>query len=114
VKPERYCGKDRGGVGAGTAFERLADMLDAASRGDPVARKQCELGGTVHQPFHSIESVGGCDLPDRVHSLVNVQGRQALGAVAELSESLADLVTHWSEPVRHPSSPVEAIMAATG
>jgi hypothetical protein len=81
-------------------LQGVVEMFEAAARCDPVPGQQRELRGAVHQRFESVETVVGGDLPDGVHPGMDVERRQALGAAAEIGDSLADLVPHWSEAIR--------------
>jgi hypothetical protein len=95
MKPESEGGEDRDAVGSRFARQRLVEMFEAALGGDPMAGKERELSRTMHERLERIEAVVGGDLPNRVHSRVDVERREALGAIAELGETLADLVPHW-------------------
>jgi hypothetical protein len=66
----------------------------------------------MHEGFERAQAVGRRDLPDVVHSSMDIEGREARCAIAELGESLADLVPHWPELVAsHYLSPVECSLS---
>jgi len=115
VEAESERRHDRRSVSGRMALQGLVEMLEAASRCDPVAGEERKLRGTVHQRLKSIEAVGCGDLADRVHPCVDVEGGEAGCAAAELGEALADLVPNWPELVpSHCLSPVEATVAPKG
>jgi hypothetical protein len=115
MEPKGEGSEDRGAVGAGFAEQRFVDMLQAALGGDPMAREKRKLRRPMHQRFQRSEPVGRRDLPDVVHSRMDIEGREASSATAELGEAFADLVPHWPELVAsHYSSPVEATVAPKG
>ena len=90
-------------------------MLQATLGGDPMAREKRKLRSPVHQRFQCSEPVGGGDLPDVVHSGMDIEGGEARRATAELGEAFADLVPHWPELIAsHYLSPVEATVAPKG
>ena len=64
---------------------------------DAVAGQKRQLRRAVHQGFERVEPIVGRDLADRIHLRVNIEGREAFGAVCELGEAFADLVPHWPE-----------------
>jgi hypothetical protein len=99
MQPKREGGENGSAVGAGFAQKRFVDMLQAALGGDPMAGEKRKLRRPMHQCFESAEPVGRRDLPDVVHSRMDIEGREARRAAAEFGEPFADLVPHWPEPV---------------
>jgi hypothetical protein len=97
MEAEREGREDCGAVARRLRAKGLFDMLQAAAGRHPMTGKKSKLCRTVHQPFESIESVDCGDLPDPIHSCVNVERREAFGAALDLSDALADLVPDWPE-----------------
>jgi hypothetical protein len=84
-------------------------MFEAGPGGDSVAGQERELRRTMHQSFEGIQSVRDSDLADRVHSSVNVEGREAFRTATELGKPFTDLLPCRPQRVAcHYRSPVEA------
>ena len=97
MQAKRESREDCGAIARRFGAEGLFDMFEAATGRDPVAGKERKLCRTVHQSLQRIEAIDRRDLPDRVHSRVDIERRETFGAALDLSDALADLVSDWPE-----------------
>ena len=91
---EAYCegGENRRRVGASVASERLVHMFEAALNRNPVTGQERQLRRAVRKLFQSGEAVDRGDFADGVHLGMDIERRKAGGALAELGDSLAELL----------------------
>ena len=67
-------------------------MLEARRDRDSMPRQQGELRRAIGKPFKGGEAMGNRKLPDRIHSRVKVERREAEAGVANLGDAQTDLI----------------------
>jgi hypothetical protein len=91
--------KDRREIGFALALDRGVDMFKACLDRDAVSGEQGKLGRAPSEAFQSGKAVESRKVPNRVHSGVEIEGREARACLAYLGHAKADLVSHPGERI---------------
>jgi len=93
MQADREGGEDGLAVGRRIAVERLAEMFEAGRGGDAMARQQRQLRRALRQTLKGGHAVGCSDFANFVHTLIDVERRQAGGGALDIGDAFAQLPT---------------------
>ena len=92
-------GEDGAAIAFASAVDRSFDVLETGLHRDPVAGQERELSGTARQSLEGRQAIRHRELPDRVHSRIEIHGRQPRAPVADFGNAQANLHPHIGERI---------------